>query len=119
MIYFGKVIKKSSLLFEEADEILEDKDSIKLINIKYQINKKNKLTYQSRINKEKTKYINNYLHNLDIIKDEYILKYLYYDLYNIEEDNIEKIYKELLEISKEDTNKIYDSIRKINLEPKK
>lgn len=115
----GKVLKKSSLLFEESDEILEDKDSIKLINIKYQINKKNNIIHQSRITKEKTKYINNYLHNIDKIKDEYILKYLYYDLYNIEEDNIDKIYNNLLELSKENINKIHDSIKKINLEPKK
>jgi len=115
----GKVLKKSSLLFDESDEILEDKDSIKLINLKYKINKKNNIIHQSRIIKEKIKYINNYLHNIDKLKDKYILKYLYYDLYNIEEDNIDKIYNDLLELSKDNINKIYDSIKKINLEPKK
>ena len=32
---YGKNIKISSLLFEEADDILKDRDSIKEINIKY------------------------------------------------------------------------------------
>lgn len=115
----GKVIKKSSLIFEESDDILEDKEAIKHANIKYQIDHINKNKYQSRVNKEKSKYINNYLHTLDKQKDEYLLKYLYYDIYNVEMDNIDEIYKNLQILSKKDTSKMYESIKKVNLELKR
>ena len=114
----GKVIKKSSLIFEESDDILEDKDSIKSISIKYDIIHKNKIKYQSRAIKEKSKYINTYLHNLDIEKDEYYLKYLYYDIYNIEPDNSKEAYNSLLELSKKDVSRIYAGIKRVNSELK-
>ena len=47
----GKVIKKSSLIFEESDEIIEDKDLLKLINIKYKIDKIIKNPNISRLSK--------------------------------------------------------------------
>lgn len=115
----GKVLKKSSLIFEESDDILEDKDEIKLIKIKYIINKKNNINIKSRIEQEKIKYINKYLKKIDKSKDEYLLKYLYYEIFNIEEDNIDIIYNELLKLSKNNINKIYTSIKKINLELKR
>lgn len=112
----GKVLKKSSLIFEESDDILEDKDLIKNINIKYQIIKQNKITYQSRINKEKSKYLKKYFKTLDKVKDEYLLKYIYYDIYNIPEEDSNIIYKKLQELLKKDLNKIYDSIKRVNHE---
>ena len=112
----GKVIKKSSLLFEEADDILEDKDELKVINIKYIINKRNNNKNISRINKEKKKYVDNYFKRIDKIKNKYNLKYLYYDIYNIDEDNFDKIYNILIELSKKDINKMYEYIKKIELE---
>lgn len=112
----GKVIKKSSLLFEESDDILDDKDEIKLIDIKYTINKKRNLSTKSRIEKEKTKYINNYFKKIDKLKDEYLLKYLYYEIYNKEQQDIDIIYNELLKLSKSNINKIYNGIKNINLE---
>ena len=115
----GKVVKKSSLIFEESDDILEDKDEIKSINLKYRINHMNKDYFQSRINKEKTKYIHTFLHTLDKQKDEYFLKYLYYDIYNDELDNIDEIYEKLLILSKKDISKMYESIKKVNLELKR
>lgn len=115
----GKVLKKSSLLFEESDDILEDKDEIKEINIKYIINKKYLNNYQSRITKEKKEYINNYLNDIDKYKDEYLLKYLYYDIYNLEEEDTNIIYNKLIDLSKNNFNKLYESIKKVNLELKK
>lgn len=114
----GKVLKKSSLLFDESDEILEDKESIKQINIKYKITNVKNITYESRLNKEKNKYIKSYFNNIDKHKDEYTLKYLYYDIYNIEEKDIDKIYNKLQELTKEDINKMYESIKRVNLELK-
>lgn len=112
----GKVLKKSSLIFEESDDILEDKDLFKNINIKYQIIKTNKITYQSRITKEKSKYIKKYLKSLDKTKDEYILKYIYYDIYNLIEEDSNIIYSKLQELSKKDLNKIYQSIKRVKQE---
>ncbi len=115
----GKVIKKSSLIFEEADDILSDKDEIKYIGIKYQIISLNKALYISRINEEKNKYIDKYLKNINPQKEEYFLKYLYYDIYNKEEKNIDIIYKTLIKLSKENLNKLYIHLKKVNDELKK
>ena len=113
----GKILKKSSLIFEESDDILEDKDKIKVINIKYKIDKKNPTNINSRIEQEKIKFINKFFKNIDKRKDEYLLKYLYYEIYNKEED-IDIIYNKLLDLSKNDINKIYNSIQTLNKELK-
>lgn len=115
----GKVIKKSSLIFEESDEIIEDKDLLKLINIKYKIDKIIKNPNISRLSKEKSNYIESYLNSIDKEKDEYILKYIYYDIYNEEESNVNKLYNKLLDLSKEDKNKMYECLKRINLELKR
>ncbi len=116
---YGKTIKISSLLFEESDDILKDKDIIKLINIKYRILKRRYLKLISRPNQEKLTYISKYLNSLDLSKDEYLIKYLYYDIYGIEEDNINTIYDKLLALSKENYHLLYEHIQKINFELKK
>lgn len=113
----GRILKKSSLIFEESDDILEDKDKIKVINIKYKIDKKNPTNINSRIEQEKIKFINKFFKNIDKRKDEYLLKYLYYEIYNKEED-IDIIYNKLLALSKNDINKIYNSIQTLNKELK-
>lgn len=115
----GKVIKKSSLLFEESDDILEDRDLIKEVNIKYTINKKHSIKCLSRNSKEKAKYLKKYFKNIDKQKDEYFLKYLYYDIYNIEEEDTDKIYDNLLALSEYDTRKMYEHLKKIELELKR
>lgn len=115
----GKVIKKSSLIFEESDEIIEDKDLLKLINIKYKIDKIIKNPNISRLSKEKSNYIEFYLNSIDKEKDEYILKYIYYDIYNEEESDLNKLYNKLLDLSKEDKNKMYECLKRINLELKR
>lgn len=115
----GKVIKKSSLIFEESDEIIEDKDLLKLINIKYKIDKIIKNPNISRLSKEKSNYIESYLNSIDKEKDEYILKYIYYDIYNEEESDLNKLYNKLLDLSKEDKNKMYECLKRINLELKR
>lgn len=115
----GKVLKKSSLLFEESDDILEDKELIKSIDLKYTINKKNKLPSISRLSQEKTTYLSNYLKNIDPAKDEYLLKYIYYELYQQEEPDPEKIYTSLFDLSKTNPSKLYTSIKQVNLELKR
>jgi len=114
----GKVIKKSSLLFDESDEIIEDKDVIKLINIKYKIIGNKILNYESRVTREKNKHIKSYFQKIDKEKDKYILKYLYYDIYHINENNLDKIYQDLKKLTKKDINKMYESIKRVNQELK-
>lgn len=114
----GKVIKRSSLVFDESDEVLEEKETLKQLSIKYKKNISKQHTILSRLIKEKIKFLENYFTNIDKIKDEYLLKYIYYDIYNIEENNIIKIYQELKELIYNDVNKLYNSIKKVNIELK-
>ena len=115
----GKVVKKSSLIFEESDDILKDKNYIKSINIKYNIDKKNQVEYISRIKKEKYKYLNNYFNKINKTKDEYFLKYLYYEIFNIDERDINKVYDGLLKYSKEKPSEMIESIKRVTDELKK
>ena len=115
----GKVIKKSSLICEEADDIMEDISEIKTINILYEIKKVNKNPYLSRIDEDKIKYINNYFKKINIKKDEYLLKYLYYEVFSKTEDNVNIVHKELLKLLKTDINKLYNGIKRVNIELKK
>ena len=112
----GQVIKKSSLIFDESDDILLDKDDIKNININYQVVKTNKVICQSRYTIEKINYIKDFLKN---IHDEYLLKYLYYDIFNMEEDNLLVIRKALAKLIKNDPSTIYTAIKNINYVIKK
>ena len=111
----GNIIKRSSLIFEESDDILNDRDLIKQIDLKYHINH----IHKSRINQTKKQYINNCFQNLDKQKDEYFLKYLYYDIYNLELDDIDKIYNDLITLSKKDVPKMYHYLNRVNAELKR
>ena len=115
----GKVLKRSSLIFEENDEIIEDQKEIKLIDIKYHINNLNKTNYQSRINIEKYNYVSKYLKNLYKKQDIYLLKYLYYLIFTKEESNMKKIKKELSTLIDKDIKRVYLGIEKFNQELKK
>ena len=115
----GNIIKRSSLIFEESDDILNDRDLIKQINLKYHINHIHKTRLMSRINQTKKQYINNCFQNLDKQKDEYFLKYLYYDIYNLELDDIDKIYDDLITLSKKDVPKMYHYLNRVNAELKR
>ena len=115
----GNIIKRSSLIFEESDDILNDRDLIKQINLKYHINHIHKTRLMSRINQTKKQYINNCFQNLDKQKDEYFLKYLYYDIYNLELDDIDKIYNDLITLSKKDVPKMYHYLNRVNAELKR
>ncbi len=110
----GLVIKKSSLIFEESDDILLSVDDIKKINIRYQVTKKNRVIYTSRITYDNYNYVTKYLNSLDKNKDKYLLKYLYFDIYNTEEDSIETIYNHLLSLASTNILKIYSAIKELN-----
>ena len=88
----GKIIKRSSLLFDESDEVIEDKDVIKDLPLKYKKNISKPHTSNSRLITEKIKLLENFLSNIDISEDEYLLKYIYYDIYNTIKNTTLKIW---------------------------
>ena len=93
----GILIKRSSLLFEEENEINIIAKTLPLTNIEYIKNIKKVPNNLLRIEIEKKEHIKKYLNNLN---DESTLKYLYYEYFNKEcEDNtiIKKILLEELE----------------------
>ena len=115
----GKVVKKSSLLIDESEEILEETDIIKTIKISYlKNNQKNRINI-NRIEEEKRQFIETFISKINLEKDEYLLKYIYYDLYQQEESNVNTIYQNLKKLINTNINRIYISIKKINLELKK
>lgn len=114
----GKITKRSSLLIDEADEIIEEKEKIKSLAIEYKENIRKSKTSKGRLLEEKIQYIEQYFNNINISEDEYLLKYIYYDIFNIEENNINIIYNQLKELIDKDINKIYNTIKKVNIELK-
>lgn len=115
----GKIIKRSSLLFDEADEVIDEKNKIKSLIIKYKKNIPKEHYSYSRMITEKKQFLEKYFSKIDLNKDEYLLKYIYYDIYNQEENNINKVYNVLKELINNDIYKIYNSIQKVNIELKK
>lgn len=99
----GKLLKRSSLLFEEETEVNDFVKDLKITEITYTQNEKNTPLNKLRIEIEKKDNLINYItENNDILK----LKYLYYEYFEKECDNINIIKKSLLkEINKEWTTK--------------
>ena len=115
----GEVIKKSSLLLDEADEIMGDIDSIKKISIKYTIIKNNPIRVLNRYTREKEAYLNNFFNTINLEQDTYLLKYLYYEIYHIDEPNIDIVYKSLKELIKKDLDSLYNNTKLVLNELKK
>ena len=67
----GKLIKRSSLLIDESDEVLEDKETLKPFPLKYKKNNLKPHISLDRIKEEKYQFIQNYFSNININKDEY------------------------------------------------
>ena len=110
----GYLIKRSSMLFDEEEEVIDESENIKEIKIEFIKNEKQKSNNISRIVKEKQKFIKDYISSLD---DELTLKYIYYDYFEKEENknNIKEIL--LSEInSKWNTklSKLYDLTKLLN-----
>ena len=110
----GYLIKRSSMLFDEEEEVIDESENIKQVKIEFIKNEKQKSNNISRIVKEKQKFIKDYISSLD---DELTLKYIYYDYFEKEENknNIKEIL--LSEInSKWNTklSKLYDLTKLLN-----
>lgn len=110
----GYLIKRSSMLFDEEEEVIDESENIKEVKIEFIKNEKQKSNNISRIVKEKQKFIKDYISSLD---DELTLKYIYYDYFEKEENknNIKEIL--LSEINSEwnsKLSKLYDLTKLLN-----
>lgn len=95
----GKLLKRSSLIFEEEEEVIDNTRHLPVTKINYLENIA--VTYQNklRIEKEKKDTLITYISNTT---DILTLKYLYYEYYEKESNNISLIKKDLLkELAKE------------------
>lgn len=110
----GYLIKRSSMLFDEEEEVIDESENIKEVKIEFIKNEKQNSNNISRIVKEKQKFIKDYISSLD---DELTLKYIYYDYFEKEENknNIKEIL--LSEINSEwnsKLSKLYDLTKLLN-----
>lgn len=106
----GLLLKRSSLLLDEEEEVLEEINSDEIYKI--EIIKRQKVTYEniSRIEKENKDYLIKYINKE---KNNLNLKYLYYDYFEEEEEDIQKIKNRLINEIKNNWNKKLDNLREI------
>lgn len=113
----GNLLKRSSLLFEEEEEVNNHSKTLNPTKINYREDKVEPPIHKLRIEREKKDKLINYIKN---IQDPLTLKYLYYEYYKKEEINIETIKKDLLMELEKPWNKEQHNIYKIvNLLSKK
>lgn len=91
----GNLIKRSSLLIDEEEEVLDEIDVNDIFKIEIVKSTKVKIEDINRTEREKKKLLNCYIRKENNITN---LKYLYYDYFEEEEDDITFIKKKLLNI---------------------
>lgn len=89
----GNLIKRSSLLIDEEEEVLEEIDSDDIYKIDIISNTKIKQRDINRIEKEKKLFLNRYIKKEN---NNTNLKYLYYDYFEKEENDSINIKRKLL-----------------------
>ena len=106
----GKIIKYSSLLLDEEEEVLDLCYKLGKITLDYEIiDEREKKEFTTRQEKYLIKYLKRELTNDYNEKNINKLKYLYYEYFNKENNDIEIIYHELLnELNKTIEKKHYD-----------
>lgn len=113
----GKIVKYSSLLLDEEEDVLDLCYKLGEVNLEYKIIKKrDKNELLTRNEKNIVKYIKKDL--VDDYKKKNLnkLKYLYYEYFNKQNDNIDYIYHELIkELDKGINNKHYELYNLIKL----
>lgn len=110
----GNLVKKSSLIFDEEEEVNEEISDNNLTEIKYIYNKKIDFEFISRSDKEKRDYLYKFICELDVNRDEDIFRYMHYDCYEFEEEDIIKIKEKLLKEIKGnnfDKNKLCELVK--------
>lgn len=112
----GNIIGRSSLIFDEEEDVLEDVIATNEYTIKYSLisrNLDNKIS--SRCISEKKDYLMCFFNSNNNID---IYRYIYYDFYEREEMNVDKIKNKLLSILNNEWNdeceRLYNSIKLFN-----
>ena len=106
----GKLLKRSSLLFEEETEVNNFAKTLPLTIITYQKNKKIEPNHRLRIEIEKKDILVQYINKTN---DILTLKYLYYEYFKEECDDYHQIKTKLLNIMEEEWNKKKNNLYKI------
>lgn len=113
----GKLLKRSSLLFEEENEVNGFAKTLPITKIDYQVNKTEIPDNQLRIEKEKKDILVKYITKTN---DILTLKYLYYEYFETECNDNQKIKTTLLKIMDKEWNKKKNKLYQIiNLITKK
>ena len=111
----GNLLKRSSLIYEEEDEVNDISKDLDITKIEYIENEEKLPTSTLRIDIERKESLADFLDNTNDLK---ILKYLYYEYFYKECNNNQKIKKELKkEIDKAWTKKqknLYHTISLLN-----
>ena len=111
----GNLLKRSSLIYEEEDEVNDISKDLDITKIEYIENEEKLPTSTLRIDIERKESLADFIDNTNDLK---ILKYLYYEYFYKECNNIQKIKKELKkEIDKDWTKKqknLYHTISLLN-----
>ena len=107
----GKLLKRSSLFFDEEDEVCSYAMEFDVINISFIKNNKVGDRHALRICRERKNYILNFFSN---INDDMIWKYLYYECFGNDNEDINNIKKDLIRIANQGygklNKKLYDNI---------
>ena len=90
----GNLIKRSSLLIDEEEEVLDEIDDDEIFKIDIVNSKKTKRDEINRLEKEKKLFLNKYIEKENSLIN---LKYLYYDYFEKEKDDISVIKKEIMD----------------------
>ncbi len=110
----GKLLKRSSLIFDEEQDVLEDTTRCPTTTIIFIENKKVKPSLTSRIEQDKRNYLTKYLKSLNE-NHASLLKYLYYEYYEQEETNPQIIQDKLLKELSQDWNPHLDNLYQLAL----
>lgn len=109
------LIKRSSLLIDEEEEVLDEIVNDAIYNINIVSSKKVKREDINRTEREKKLFLNKYIKRENNIIN---LKYLYYDYFEREEDDISLIKKKLLDningIWSDKLNSFYETVKIFN-----
>ncbi len=97
----GNLIKRSSLIFEEEDEVVSRVKTLKVLKIKYLKNNPIKQNDKLRIEKEQKEKIIRYIKS---IKDDLTLRYLYYEYFEQETNDLSLMKKSLINVLSNEWN---------------
>lgn len=100
----GNIFKKSSLIFEDEENICLLSNNMRITVINYEIKKKEKITKYTRFEKERIQYI---IKNIKKMNKS-SLKYLYFDCFNKQENNIDIIINKISSELKNDNIDVYN-----------